>query len=152
MDKSVLDLLKEMRYGTMNISEPKKKRKLEVIPGRSIGTDSGDYVETEDESLRATKKGRQTIEKKKKTINNTEEKENKKIKGKGKGKKSKIQDQKIKEKENKKQVVFNQYPLQNTSLKATDGLNCLTKDFIDTMPIIFEDNLLCGDEIVLVKT
>lgn len=47
--------------------------------------------------------------------------------------------------------MFNQYPLQNTSLKATDGLNCLTKDFIDTMPIIFEDNLLCGDEIVLLS-
>lgn len=68
VDKSVLDLLKEMRYGTMNISEPKKKRKLEVIPGRSIGTDSGDYVETEDESLRATKKGRQTIEKRKRPL------------------------------------------------------------------------------------
>lgn len=59
IEKSVLDLLKEMRYGTMNITEPKRKKKLEIIPGRSVGTESEDYIETEEEeSQQITKKRR----------------------------------------------------------------------------------------------
>lgn len=36
VDESFLKLLKEMRYGTINITEPKKKRQLDVIAGRSV--------------------------------------------------------------------------------------------------------------------
>lgn len=30
-----INFLKEMRFGTMNITEPKNKKKLEVVAGRS---------------------------------------------------------------------------------------------------------------------
>lgn len=32
--KSVLNLLKEMRYGSINIKEPKNKKKIDVISGK----------------------------------------------------------------------------------------------------------------------
>lgn len=34
IDKSVLNLLKEMRYGSINIKEPKNKKKIDVISGK----------------------------------------------------------------------------------------------------------------------
>lgn len=45
INESVLETLKEMR-GTMNIVEPKRKRKLEVEAGRSVSFDES-YVENE---------------------------------------------------------------------------------------------------------
>lgn len=34
IDKSVFNLLKEMRYGSINIKEPKNKKKIDVISGK----------------------------------------------------------------------------------------------------------------------
>lgn len=43
----VLDLLKEMRYGSMNITEPKRKRKLNVVAGKSVSfKEIEDYIES----------------------------------------------------------------------------------------------------------
>lgn len=36
IDESFIKILKEMRYGTMNLTEPKKKKKLEVVAGKSV--------------------------------------------------------------------------------------------------------------------
>lgn len=36
VDEAFITLLKEMRYGTMNITEPRNKRKIEVVAGRSV--------------------------------------------------------------------------------------------------------------------
>ena len=96
LEKSVLDLLKEMRYGTMNITEPKRKKKLEVIPGRSVGTEGEDNTETEQEKCQENKKKRRLS---KATQDNKENITDVKKKGKGVGKKSRTQDQKIAKKE-----------------------------------------------------
>lgn len=47
IDKSVLDILKDMRYGTMNIKEPTRKRKLNAEPGKSSGNIDSDNIESE---------------------------------------------------------------------------------------------------------
>ncbi|KAL0841447.1 hypothetical protein ABMA28_015129 [Loxostege sticticalis] len=39
IDETFVKLLKEMRFGTMDITEPKKKRKLDVEAGRSVDPD-----------------------------------------------------------------------------------------------------------------
>lgn len=49
VDKSVLDILKEMRYGTMNITEPTRKRKLDAEAGKSLGNIDEDNLESESE-------------------------------------------------------------------------------------------------------
>lgn len=36
IDQSFVTLLKEMRFGTMDIKEPTKKKKLDVVAGRSV--------------------------------------------------------------------------------------------------------------------
>ncbi|XP_060802603.1 uncharacterized protein LOC132902258 [Amyelois transitella] len=48
VDKSVLNLLSEMRYGTMGIKENTRKRKLNVVAGQSVSASTEeDYVESE---------------------------------------------------------------------------------------------------------
>ncbi|CAG9783618.1 unnamed protein product [Diatraea saccharalis] len=49
VDKSVLEILKEMRYGTINIKEPTRKRKLNSEPGKSLGNIDSDNLESESE-------------------------------------------------------------------------------------------------------
>lgn len=36
VDEAFVKLLKEMRYGTMNITEPKNKKKIKVVAGKSV--------------------------------------------------------------------------------------------------------------------
>ncbi|CAG5003196.1 unnamed protein product [Parnassius apollo] len=51
VDETILEYLKDMRYGTNNIVEPtkKKKKKLQVHPGKSVLLSSDeDYIETTD--------------------------------------------------------------------------------------------------------
>ncbi|CAG4984463.1 unnamed protein product [Parnassius apollo] len=46
VEDSVVTLLREMRYGSMNIIEPKRKRKLNVLPGKSVAAEEiEDYAE-----------------------------------------------------------------------------------------------------------
>lgn len=47
-----------MRYGSMNIVEPKRKRKLNVLPGKSVAPEEiEDYAETDvDNSMANLKK------------------------------------------------------------------------------------------------
>ncbi|CAH2087506.1 unnamed protein product [Euphydryas editha] len=52
VDKSVLEILKEMKYGTTNIKEPARKRKLNARSGKSLGSmldDDNKQSETEHE-------------------------------------------------------------------------------------------------------
>lgn len=58
VEDSILTLLKEMRYGSMNIVEPKRKRKLNVLPGKSVAPEEiEDYAETDvDNSMANPKK------------------------------------------------------------------------------------------------
>lgn len=49
VDKSVLEILKEMRYGTINIKEPTRKRKLNAESGKSLGNIDDDNLENESE-------------------------------------------------------------------------------------------------------
>lgn len=149
IEKSVLDLLKEMRYGTMNIIEPKRKKKLEVIPGRSVGTESEDYIETTQEEGQKSKKRKLTSKtiksnKENNTPNTYNGKENNKCKG--KGKKTKIQDQKIAEKENK---VENEQDTETILLDTINDFDFIANNSIETMPIMFEDMLLDENEIVI---
>ncbi|CAG5034100.1 unnamed protein product [Parnassius apollo] len=76
MNDSVLSLLKEMRYGSMNIREPQKKRKLDVVAGKSVSA----------EELERNEDREPLKPKKKRTLKQT----NKSTpKGKGVGKKTK---------------------------------------------------------------
>ncbi|CAH0722756.1 unnamed protein product, partial [Brenthis ino] len=48
VEDSVVTLLKEMRYGSMNIVEPRRKRKLNVLPGKSVAPEEiEDYAEAD---------------------------------------------------------------------------------------------------------
>lgn len=157
LDKSVLDLLKEMRYGTMNITEPRKKKKIEVIAGRSVGTDSLCIVESGEQI------NKQACEETHDSTNkDTDEKENKKFKGKGKGKgkKNKSQ-QKIlnngehqKLNEGKKDNLIVSEKCLTDSITSfdidldLDGLDFGQND-IDKIPILFEDGLLYENEVVV---
>ncbi|CAG5035752.1 unnamed protein product [Parnassius apollo] len=47
VENFIIDIIKKMRYGTMNVTESKRKRKLDVIPGRSVGTETEEYVWTQ---------------------------------------------------------------------------------------------------------
>ena len=83
VEKSILDLLKELRYGTTSVNQTKRKKKLNVIAGRSVrdgteGDETEDYVDSEDGDVK---------NKKRKEAAGTK-------KGKGKGKKSKKQNEK----------------------------------------------------------
>ncbi|CAH2104403.1 unnamed protein product [Euphydryas editha] len=129
VEDSVVTLLKEMRYGSMNIVEPRRKRKLNVLPGKSVAPEeTEDYAETDvDTSMANLKKTKydtscpsglnnknkgmakkNTITKLKlKPIEENENYPNKiepyKGKGKGNGKKTKtsyLEAKKIEEKEN----------------------------------------------------
>ncbi|XP_039755804.1 uncharacterized protein LOC120630605 [Pararge aegeria] len=149
IEKSVLDLLKEMRYGTMDITEPKRKKKLEVIPGRSVSNENEDYIE--EESQQKTKKRRLTS----KIIQNNKEntttktydgKERNKYTGKGVAKKTKSQDQNIAEKENKQE---NGQDTEKIQLDTINDLDFIANNFIESMPIIMEDMFLCENEIVI---
>ncbi|XP_050560611.1 uncharacterized protein LOC126912470 [Spodoptera frugiperda] len=51
VEDSVVTLLKEMRYGSMNIVEPRRKRKLNVLPGKSVASEEiENYAETDVEN------------------------------------------------------------------------------------------------------
>ncbi|XP_062530744.1 uncharacterized protein LOC134200891 [Bombyx mori] len=150
IEKSVLDLLREMRYGTMNITEPKRKKKLIVIPGRSVGSESEDYIETEQEESqqkpkKADLRSKITQNKENTTTNTYDGKENNKYKGKGVGKKTKTQDQNIAEKENKQE---NGPDTEKILLDAINDFDFVANNSIETMPIMLEDMLLCENEIV----
>lgn len=47
VDESVLTLLNDMRYGTMGVLELKRKRKLDVVVGKSVSASTEDYVDSE---------------------------------------------------------------------------------------------------------
>ncbi|CAG4975317.1 unnamed protein product [Parnassius apollo] len=79
MNDSVLTFLKEMRYGPMNIREPQKKRKLEVVAGRSVNAE--ELERNEDQEPLKPKKKRPLKQTNKSTP---------KVKGMGKKTKSKI--------------------------------------------------------------
>ncbi|CAG5040667.1 unnamed protein product [Parnassius apollo] len=87
VEKSVLDILKEMRYCTMNVTESKRKRKLDIIPGRRVGTETEEYVDTDEDNFENTRKI--------KTAETTTITCIKTKKGKGRGKKTKKPDQDI---------------------------------------------------------
>ncbi|CAH2085486.1 unnamed protein product [Euphydryas editha] len=171
VEKSVLDILKEMRYGSINIKEPKRKRKLEVIPGRSVGS-SEDYEDTEEEpeTVKGKAKGIGKMTKSvndkevihdekevyddeihKKGFRNVDDKREKKLeKGKGKGKKSK--GNKGKENEEKKVDVCQE------KIDHADCLNkiknteiyCLSNEEIEAMSITIGDYILYDrNEIVI---
>ncbi|XP_073954289.1 uncharacterized protein [Choristoneura fumiferana] len=75
VDNSFVTLLKDMRYGSINIREPIKKRKIEVVSGRSVS-----FKEIEEQEP--------VNPKKKKTLKQTNETTSS-LKGKGMGKKTK---------------------------------------------------------------
>ncbi|KAL4702606.1 hypothetical protein ACJJTC_016082 [Scirpophaga incertulas] len=106
-----------MRYGTINITEPKRKRKLDVIPGKSVGyAESEDYVETEIEET-------QIIEE----IENIASIKKNKTNG------------KVTKKEEPKTT-----PTLNDKLgSASDSLSA----DLENMPIVYEDVLFYGEEI-----
>ncbi|XP_012553005.2 uncharacterized protein LOC105842971 [Bombyx mori] len=56
VDKSVLDILKEMRYGTINIKEPAHKSKINVDSGKSLGNIDEENFETESENETTSKR------------------------------------------------------------------------------------------------
>lgn len=87
INESVLTILKEMRYGTINVAEPKRKRKIEVEPGKSVSLDES-YAETEIENQEPKKKNKKTN---KESKDNNKQNEPITKKGKGIGKKTKIQ-------------------------------------------------------------
>ncbi|XP_037869003.1 uncharacterized protein LOC119628945 [Bombyx mori] len=161
VEKSVLDILKEMRYGTTNINEPKRKRKLEVIPGRSVGS-SEDYGKTEEESENVKEKAKR-IGKRTKKINNEEriydeetayydEMDKKVYKGKGKGKKTKRN--KGKENEEKKEIVYQKKTDDANSLNNIQytEIDCLSNEDIEAMSITIGDYVLYeGNEIVIAE-
>ncbi|CAB3233171.1 unnamed protein product [Arctia plantaginis] len=59
INESVLTILKEMRYGTINVAEPKRKRKIEVESGKSVSLEES-YAETEIENQEPKKKNKKT--------------------------------------------------------------------------------------------
>lgn len=164
VDKSVLDILKEMRYGTMNLVEPKRKRKLDVIPGRSVGISNSENIE--EEITPVIKKKNISACGNTKEYNKKEKPEKNIGKGKGKGKKTKTQDEKktTDEKDNiergksegkkaKVQEDVKSAEEENTNIiiDSTD-VNKPDQFFyeeLDTMPIIFEDVLFSGEEVVI---
>ncbi|CAG4941405.1 unnamed protein product [Parnassius apollo] len=92
VEKSILDLLKELRYGTTTVKQSTRKRKLNVIAGRSVGDgtegkNSSDYDETEDY---VDSEDRDFKNKKRKEASKGTEISKK---GKGKGKKSNKQNE-----------------------------------------------------------
>ncbi|CAK1581938.1 unnamed protein product [Parnassius mnemosyne] len=90
VNESVLDILKEMRYGTTNVVEPKRKRKIEVEPGKCASVEES-YVETEVENREPKKKQKKTEKRVKDTKKDQNECNNEQstFKGKGVGKKTK---------------------------------------------------------------
>lgn len=58
IDESILSLLKEMQYGTMSNTEPRRKRKLNVVAGQSVAAEDTEALEdAEDEtSIKKTKR------------------------------------------------------------------------------------------------
>lgn len=142
VEKSVLDLLKEMRYGTMDITEPKRKKILEIIPGRSVGTESEDYIDTEQQERqqKIRKRGptpKVTKNNKENTTTNIYDgkEKNKCTKGKGVvGKKNKTRNENIAE-------------INDT----INDFDFIASNPIETMPIVFEDGLIWENEIDLVN-
>lgn len=87
VNEAFVKLLKEMRYGTMNITEPKSKKKIEVVAGKSVSE------EKEREFIVPAKKTKQ--EKPSNNVIELPSTHNKKsLKGKGIGKKSKKENSK----------------------------------------------------------
>lgn len=137
VEKSVLDILKEMRYGTMNVTESKRKRKLDVIPGRSVGTETEEYVDTEEDNLENTKKIKTTETT---TITCIKTK-----KGKGRGKKTKRRD--INGTEEGKIEVADTETMPRIEVADTETMARTEVADIETMPVVFEDITLFGEEV-----
>ncbi|KPJ14194.1 Pogo transposable element with KRAB domain [Papilio machaon] len=142
VDETVLDFLKEMRYGTGGIVEPKKKKKLLVQAGKSVLCSSDDsYIENNPEYLpTSVPKERNTSQTDKKiTIG----------KGKGKGKKSKTDDksQKNNPPENRDDQVIASSSYVNTPTiqpanSPDEVASCLyNNNPFEIMPVIFEEDL-----------
>lgn len=132
VEKSVLDILKEMRYGTMNVTESKRKRKLDVIPGRSVGTETEEYVDTEEDNLGNTKKIK-TAETTTTTCVETK-------KGKGRGKKTKRRDQYMNGTEEGKKEVADTETMPRIEVADTEIMTRIEVADIETMPVVFEDD------------
>lgn len=149
MTESFLNLLKDMRFGTMNIKEPRKKRKLEVVAGKSVSAEEIKSNEQEQEPIKSKKK---RVLKKTETI----QLKPKSLKGKGVGKRTKpITNSEI------KTCDLNTLPLVNdnniieqaTGLSDSDVVvmpfdDDLITPFnisIENMPIVFAENLDCQE-------
>lgn len=144
IDESVLSLLKEMRYGSQSTRITNKKKKINVIPGKSV--EDSDYIDSDisssntvsDIEPKITSKKIERSQNKTTDKNPTQtEKENLipqvtrlNTKGKGIGKKSKPR---IEEKH---------------ILKEQEHLNIDLID-IDKMPVILEDDFLVTQEITI---
>ncbi|CAG4947678.1 unnamed protein product [Parnassius apollo] len=59
VNESGLDVLKEMRSGTTNVVEPKRKRKIEAEPGKCARVEEN-YLETDAENKEPKKKRKKT--------------------------------------------------------------------------------------------
>ncbi|KAJ2954347.1 hypothetical protein O0L34_g2605 [Tuta absoluta] len=58
INDSVIELLKQMRYGTMNVTEPKKKKKLAVVAGKSVTAEDVEKYLGENGETEAAKKSK----------------------------------------------------------------------------------------------
>ncbi|KAG6454153.1 hypothetical protein O3G_MSEX008533 [Manduca sexta] len=135
VDETILDMLKEMRYGTINIVEPKRKKKLNVEAGKSVLCSSEeDYIETEPEYTSASSSVPIPTEKKNKLEG--EKATNKKTKGMGKGKKTK-KFQENSDKENNS--LKNEY--DQVVPGCSFDISPPTPYDVNTLPVIFVDDL-----------
>lgn len=119
IDETFTNFLKEMRFGTMNIREPKNKRKLEVVAGRSVSGEEADTAPA--------------IKKTKSKPNQQECPSLSGISEKGKRKKSKLNSLSITL--NKEEDTYRNFEPQETELDCND---------ITQTQVVFIDNLGCS--------
>lgn len=165
VSESFYKLLKEMRYGSMNIREPKKKRKLEVVAGRSVSAEEVKKNEDQQETVKPKKMKTQ-----KQPSSSTSKL--KSLKGKGVGKKTKQNMDGGKEKPSDMKICEINYininevpdadkniievPVSDAdkNMIAVPVPNAVIPDpfnlSIEAMPIILADNFDCQE--IIVKT
>ncbi|XP_075990155.1 uncharacterized protein LOC142985794 [Anticarsia gemmatalis] len=145
VDTTVLNFLKEMRYGTINIVEPKRKKKLQIQAGKSVLCSSDEeYIESDPEYLPCS------------VLRENNEKQNKEVndmvtKGKGKGKKTKVknyppvlEDHRVQREANSsyiKTIPTIEHTISLDEAIPSCSFNISPYD-IRTMPLIFEDDLM----------
>lgn len=146
---SFTKLLKDMRYGSMNIREPKKKRKLEVVAGKSV---SAEEVEVNEDQVpvkpKKPRNQKKIDESTPKLIS---------LKGKGIGKKTKSSGDKLQTDNGQNKKISTKI----CEVPERSGLNGPADvvspedpfDFpLEDMPIIFVENVDDCQEIIVMKT